>query len=442
MELKDYIRIVKKYVWISLLVGIAGGILAFMANKATGFIPLYQASATVMIGGDVATVEDNLDYRVLADQFSETYADLATRRPVLQAVIDALGLDMTTDDLSSQVSAEVVEGTQLIEITALDNNAKRAADVANETARQLIVYSPRAVRNFVLLVEDAEVPTNRSLTFMLLPIVAGVLFFLLTGGLAMIVEFLREPVFSMEELKRRTGLPVLATIRSRPRLRGWRQRRSERKLPAWRRALQEASWWPLMQNCRRHFDVLELLPNPHPKPPVVLVTSPTTTERRDKGLVAANLATTWARTGDRVLLVDADSAAPLPGKWFKGARQPGLADLLDGRLAINDIPTALRPTDVPGLSLLPIGNAQENTYEGLYSQTLERVMNELSHCADAIVVNAPPILAGGGSAILAHQAHGVLLTLKAGRTRMQAASDAQDVLQMAQDNLWGAILME
>jgi len=57
---------------------------------------------------------------------------------VLQRVIDELGLDTSTDELSGQVGAEIVEQTQLIEITASHSDAETAAAIANSIARQLV----------------------------------------------------------------------------------------------------------------------------------------------------------------------------------------------------------------------------------------------------------------------------------------------------------------
>ncbi len=439
MELQDYVRIIRKYMWVSLLGAVALGAIGQWANWYTNYIPLYSTISTVMVGGDVATVENDTGYIQLADQFSNTYADLATRAPLLQAVINALGLNTTPKKLADYVTAAVVENTQLVEISASDNNPKLAAAIADETARQLTLYTPPGVRNFVLLVEQADVPTFPSFTYFLVPIVAGLLGMLLVGGVAFLIEFMRNPVYSADELNHRTNIPVLAVIRPRGKAAGKQRRQHERKLPRWRR-VSDAPWWPLVQACHRQIEALNS--SSTPKLYQVMVTSATLADRREKALVAANVAAAWARSGARVMLVEADLDSPLLAKWFKLPQKPGLADLLGNAPDEGQIQAALQPTDTPGLSLLPVGNVQDNTYDGLTTRSFEQLLNQLSKHADAIVVDGPPMLTGGEGAVIAKHMQGVLLMMNAGRTRLEAITDARDALTVAQSNFWGAILVD
>jgi succinoglycan biosynthesis transport protein ExoP len=440
MELQDYLHIILKYLKVSLLGAVIAAILGLALNWYLDFIPLYSATSAVMIGGDVATVaSDPTDYKTLAAQFTETYADLATRYPILQGVIDTLGLQTTPKSLKSYVSSTVVQGTQVIEITASNDNPKIAAAIANEDARQLILFSPKIVRNFVLTVDTAPVPIIPSLSFLLIPMVAAVLGFLLVGGSAFLLEFLRNPIYSAEELNRRTNVPVLATIRSRPKPNGREQRRREKKFPSWRK-VNDAPWWPLVQTCQRRFEELGLPSNPHPKKPLVLVTSPVNS--RDKSIVAANLATAWTKTGAKVVLVDADLNSSTLTKWFKQSKQSGLADLIEQPDLCEDIDKALQPTGINGLMLLPSGKGTSNSADGLNTQSFGKVLDMLSQKSDAIIVSGPAMLTGSEAGMMATQAHGVILALRSGVTTLDATADARDALVMAKGNLWGSILLD
>lgn len=439
MEMQDYIRIIVKYLRVSLLGAVIGLLIGLALNWYTQYIPLYSATSAVMVGGDVATVQSNSDYRLLASQFTETYANLVTREPVLQGVIDTLGLKTTPKSLKSYVSATVIASTQVIEITASDKSAKTAAAIANEAAHQLILFSPRVVRNFVLSVDTAPVPNFPALAFFLIPMIAGILGFLVVGGIAFLIEFMRSPVYSAEELNRRTGVPVLFTVRSRPKAQNRNQRRRDRKSPSWRK-VNEAPWLPLVQTCQEHFEALNLPTNPHPKKPLIMVTSPI--DSKDKAVVAANLSTAWSKMGAKVVLVDADIASPQLEKWFKLSNQPGLMDLVKQTVPVEKIQETLQSTSIPGLMVLPIGTVDDTSYDSLNAESLHRVVSQLSQQADAIVVNGPSVLTGDEAAVIASQAHGVLLALRSGETTLQATTDARDVLSVVNGNLLGSVLLE
>jgi capsular exopolysaccharide synthesis family protein len=435
MELKDYFRVILKYLWLSGTVGLLAAAAGLVASWYLGLLPLYGAVATVMVGGDVATVENNTTYLQLSDQFLETYANLATREPVLQGVITELNLDTTPDDLKEAITAVVVESTQLIEITARNRDPKLAADIANSVARQMVNLPSVRVRNFVLVAEEAQPPIFPNLSFALVTIVAGLLGFLFMAGLTFLLEFMRAPVYSESDVARVMELPVLATVR--PPMRGGRQPRP--RLAVLRKANQ-AVWWPLVQTCRRRFAELNLPINPHPRPPRVLVTEPT--PGKSKSLVAANLATAWAQAGEKVILVDADIQSPSLDKAFNLSNETGLADLMSNAADADAVSKALQPTDIPGLRVLPAGKANGRTSAGLSDKDFDQVLRELEKQADAIVVNGAPVLTGGQGAMMAAQSHGVLLVLHAGHTPLTAAGDAQDALALSKDNLWGTILAD
>ncbi len=103
----------------------------------------YESRATLYVGQ--ALNEPQLDYGgLLASQIlAQTYARLATTRPVLQAVIAREGLTLTPEELREGVSAEIpLEGT-LITVVARSGDPATAAGIANAVAQQLLRRAPR-----------------------------------------------------------------------------------------------------------------------------------------------------------------------------------------------------------------------------------------------------------------------------------------------------------
>jgi succinoglycan biosynthesis transport protein ExoP len=441
MVLQDYYRIFMKYLRAGIVGGTIVSVVILAADLYTKYIPPFQSTSAVLIGGDVGTVAANTEYVTIEKQYTATFADYASRQPILQAVIDNLHLHTTPKSLSSYVSGSQVQGTQIVDITATDMSPKMAAAIANEVATQLVLQTPRSVHNFTTIVDRGTVPIIPSFTFLLIPILAWILGFLLVAGYGFVIEFLRDPVFSAEELSKRTGLPVLATVRSRRKPRSWGERMRRRRLPNWRK-VNQTPWWPLVQTSLRHISELALPTNPHPKRPLVLVTSANAADRQAKAMAAANLAAAWAKTGAKVLLVEADLASPLLAKWFKLPKGPGLADLLEKMPPPEEVKDMLCPTMISGLCVLPAGQDKEDIYENLSDQTLTDVLAALSEYVEAVVVDGPAVLDDREAAVIAKAAQGVFLAVKSGQTSLSAVSDARDALVMAQNNLWGAILVD
>ena len=100
--------------------------------------PVYEATTTLMVGEFIQTPQINRDDIVARDAYTQAYAEMALRKPVLNGVVKALGLDIPWKQLGDVVSIYVVENTPLIEINAKANSPQTAQAIAGEIANQLI----------------------------------------------------------------------------------------------------------------------------------------------------------------------------------------------------------------------------------------------------------------------------------------------------------------
>ena len=193
MELKDYARILLKRLWLIVIGAVAICAIGLIALKALGVLGVYAATATVSVGSDPTKAAEDRNYQSLGQTFVAEYASLATRRPILQAVIDQLGIDTTVSVLEDIVTTSVVEGTNYIDITVINKDPEAAAQVANAIAAQLVAQAGR-LRNFIAVVQDAVPPTEFTTSPNLYAIVFAVLGLILSVGLVFVVEFLNDSV--------------------------------------------------------------------------------------------------------------------------------------------------------------------------------------------------------------------------------------------------------
>lgn len=166
----------------------------------------------------------------------------------------------------------------------------------------------------------------------------------------------------------------------------------------------------------------------------LVVTSPAPDE--GKSTTVANLAVTMAQSGRKTILVDCDLRRPSLHTFFNLNAEPGLTDTL---LADNVQPQ-LQKTGVDNLLLLPSGAKPPNPADLLGSQKLDRLLANLSEMADIVLLDAPPVIAVTDAALLGAKVDGILLVVKAGKTRRDHAELAKETLKKAKVRLIGVAL--
>lgn len=148
---------------------------------------------------------------------------------------------------------------------------------------------------------------------------------------------------------------------------------------------------------------------------LIMVTSSVPEE--GKTFVSINLAISLAMEVDhRVLLVDADVARPSVLSRLALPQSEGLLDVLSKPdVGFDDV---LLRTNIDKLSLLPAGSPQDRATELLASETMDRLLGELSsRYPDRIIVfDAPPLLPSTEARVLATHMGQVLLVVEAEQT--------------------------
>lgn len=159
----------------------------------------------------------------------------------------------------------------------------------------------------------------------------------------------------------------------------------------------------------------------------ILISSPHPGE--GKTYCALNLALSIAAEKEsEVLLVDADFAKPsiLSALGLPGG--PGLMDaLMDETI---DPAACVLGTDVPGLWVMPAGDAVINDSEYLASSRTARVLERLTENAPhrMVIFDSPPALAASPAAELAKYVGQTVVIVRADRTAQGALEDAISLL--------------
>jgi Mrp family chromosome partitioning ATPase len=165
--------------------------------------------------------------------------------------------------------------------------------------------------------------------------------------------------------------------------------------------------------------------------------------------VAASLAAALARAGQRVIVVDADLRRPALSTYLGADTDgPGLTDVLQARVALEEALVRVEPIPVTSnshnghgpadeeheegrqgqLEVLPAGRTNSLAGNVLTPEALAVLIERMDEYADYIVLDAPPLLVADalGLALLADN---VLLVARRGRTTRDQAEWARTTLQ-------------
>jgi capsular exopolysaccharide synthesis family protein len=168
---------------------------------------------------------------------------------------------------------------------------------------------------------------------------------------------------------------------------------------------------------------------------VVQVTSPSKGD--GKSLLIANLAVSIAQSNKKVVLVDADCRRPRQHKIFGIKAPAGLASVIAGDV---DLQTALQPSRIANLDLLPAGPVPPNPAELLTSPRFPELLDALRGRYDFVLVDTPPLLAVTDPCVVAARVDGLFLVIKLSRDARPKAERAREILGSLGVKVFGVIV--
>lgn len=156
----------------------------------------------------------------------------------------------------------------------------------------------------------------------------------------------------------------------------------------------------------------------------VVVTSANASE--GKSNVSVNLATVTAMSvGRKVLLLDCDLRRPMIHRSLGLEPQVGLAEVLMDRATLDD---AILKLGGVNLDVLAVRTLPENPSELLASSQMRSLIEEISRRYDRTILDTPATLGLPDSKILSEIADGLVMVVRAGKTRREEVQAALDVL--------------
>lgn len=436
VELRDYVRVLRRSWLLVLACAVLGGLLAVGMNWRADRI--YAATVTMVVSSSDNGPNAASAYQsgLLSQQRVKSYANLVASDRVAEAVVDQLKLGDSPSALRARIQAQAVPDTVLLRAVVRDADPRRAqsiADAVGETFSEAVARierpaedEPPTVR--VSVWEHAKLPTTPVSPQPVRNIALGVLLGLLISiGAAFLRHRLDTSISSEEDAAGVTGLPNLAMINFDSS--SGRQPLISHSGPYTQRA---ESFRQLRTNLQ--FVDVDTAPRS------ILVSS--SVSREGKTTTTCNLAITLAQGGARVCLVEGDLRRPSFGEYLGVESAAGLTSVLIGAADLDDVlqPWGEGRVGDGRVEVLPSGPIPPNPSELLGSRNMSDLIEVLRSRFDIVLIDAPPLLPVTDAAVLSTRVDGTLLIARVGRTRCEQLRRAADALRAVDARMIGTIL--
>ncbi|MBE3068720.1 MAG: polysaccharide biosynthesis tyrosine autokinase [Planctomycetes bacterium] len=288
--------------------------------------------------------------------------------------------------------------------------------------------SSALARPNVRLVRVPQIPVEPSEPRLALYIPAVMIFSVLLGiGLSLLFELMDTRLRTPAQVVRQIGLPSLANV---PDL-----SEDERlSLDTNVALVSHTAPQSLLAESFRQLRTSLLFASDQPIKGI-LVTSPNPGD--GKSVVGANLAITMARSGARVLLIDANFRRPSLARAFDLPGAVGLSNVLVG---LNTAAEAIQATAIENLDVLVCGAPPPSPTELLGSQSMRQLVADQMRAYDRVIIDGAPMLVVADNHLLAEFVDGVVLVFRAGENTRGMAQRAARQLLSLRAHLLGAVL--
>ena len=501
VELRRVIEIVLRRWWLLVVLAIIAALAGYIVSLRQK--PVYQATTTVLVGQSIKSPQlERVDIQT-SDALVQTYVSLAYRQPVLEGVVTTLKLNTPWQELRNRITIKQVKGTQLIEIVAEGNSPRMARRIADEVANQLILLSPTKLvdtenypfnnfnrqqivnlqeriingqkrldeinaalgspiseerlaqlqtekaalelsiteweKNYTgLLTLTRQERDSNQLTVIepayadsqpirprvkLNTIISGGLGVLIALGLIFLLDFLDDTYKSLSDFSQSEGLNILGSI---GRIKG---KKYSNKIIA-----RVDPFSPITESYRIIRSRIQFRSGDIKKKSIMVISS---VPQEGNSVTVANLGIVMAQANYKTVVVDANLRHPVLHQIFNVKNEIGLSDMLNS--PETQVEDCLKKTWVNNLQLLTSGKPLPDPSERLGSKRMQEILIELKKIADIVIFDSPPSLVFADAIILSNQVDGVIVVIRAGKSKRSAVRQTLFDLQNAKANLLGSI---
>jgi capsular exopolysaccharide synthesis family protein len=424
VELREYVRALRRrWLWLLVPVVVAAAISGGLSATQK---PAYKSTMLLFVTTSTSDPQAQLSRL-------NSYIALLTGPRVAAGVIRQLGLPITPAEMQTKITAQVQDGTDLLQVTGTDESSAQSKAIVTAATASLVSLAkeldpPPAAGaqnngNPVPQVSVAQdVVTTQAPSNLVRNVGFSIALGLLIGAAAVALrEATRRTVHEEADL-RRLGIGTVGMISLGSRY-GRNGHPDEALAEGFRRL---RSLLPDVGSTRQD----------GARGTSLVLTGANSKEGTTA--VACGLAIAMAETGSKVLLVDGNLRDPGLGRYLDlDENSPGLSDVLTGTARLTDV---LQDSLDGRLTVLPSGQRLPDPGEVLASPNLAAAMRALTDRFDIVLVDSPGMHGVADAAVLSKASDSTMLVVRANHSRTSEIERTIDTLEKIGARLAGAVL--
>lgn len=212
VDLLELFFILKRKWWMILLAG-AAGFAIVTAFSIFCITPQYQSTSQLYVLSKETTLNSLADLQI-GSQLTKDYKVMINSRPVLEEVIEKLGLNINYKQLRGKLKIDNPPDTRILSLTVTDPNPQNAMEIVNQIAASsskyigdLMEVVPPKIIELGIVPEEKSSPSIKKNAVM-----GGFFGVFLVTGIIIAIELLDDTIKSEEDLENNLGLIVLASL--------------------------------------------------------------------------------------------------------------------------------------------------------------------------------------------------------------------------------------
>ena len=209
IDLLELIFVLKEKWWMILAAGVLGFVLA--AAYSVFFItPQYQSTSQMYVLSKETTLNSLADLQI-GSQLTKDYKVMIQSRPVLEEVIEKLGLNINYKQLRKKLKVDNPLDTRILSLTVTDPDPENAKEIVAVSSSKyigdLMEVVPPKIIEFGIAPEEKTGPSIKKNALM-----GAILGIFLISGIIIAIELLDDIVKSEEDLEKNLKLTILASL--------------------------------------------------------------------------------------------------------------------------------------------------------------------------------------------------------------------------------------
>lgn len=217
ISLKEIYEVLKKRFLLILTFIFAAALIAAIISYFI-LTPKYDANSQFIV--NQSEIDPNMQYSVndvrMNVELINTYNVIIKSPAILDQVVEELRLPYSADQLSEKIEVNSAENSQVVTVTATDEDPALAVDMANTTVEVFQDEIPDIMNvdnvSVLTTAELSENPTPVAPNPVLNIAIAIVLGAMVGVGIAFLLEYLDNTITTEDDIEKQLGLPILGVI--------------------------------------------------------------------------------------------------------------------------------------------------------------------------------------------------------------------------------------